>query len=146
MKKQSELSPEKKNMPLSPLPRQKRGFTLLEVLVAFSILAILLTVILQSQAETAFFLEKTGRHQLVQRVVMNELSVAERSCATTLPSAENGVFPDDHVLAGNRWQLEVKGEMIMGMIPVTRITYRVSWENPRMEGDHTFESSIFCGR
>ncbi len=140
------MSLEPKIMSSLQLVQKKSGFTLLEVLVAFSILAILLTVILQSQAETAFFLEKTGRQQVVQRVVMNELSVAERSCATSLPSSENGVFPNDHDLAGDRWQREVKGEMFMGMIQFTRITYRVVWENPRMAGDLAFESSIFCGR
>lgn len=132
------------------MPRQQletnSGFTLLEVLVAFSLLAILLTVIIQSQAETAYFLEKTGKLQLVQRVVMNDLSAAERRCASTLPGAGDGVFDSEHELAGDRWQREIAGELFMGMVPFTRVTYRVRWKNPRGGPDHVFESSIFCGR
>lgn len=122
------------------------GFTLLEVLVAFSLLAILLTVIIQSQAETSFFLEKTGKQQLVQREVMNQLSAVERSCATTFPVAGDGSFSEDHILAGSRWQTEVTDELFMGMVSFTRVTYRISWENPQGGADHSFESSIYCGR
>lgn len=121
------------------------GFTLLEVLVAFSLLAILMTVIIQSQAETIFFLEKTERQQTVQRTVMNELSIIERRCATTPPAAESGVFDSEHRLAGYQWQREIATEMLMGMIPVTKVTYRVSWEKPEASGIYSFESSIFCG-
>jgi prepilin-type N-terminal cleavage/methylation domain-containing protein len=123
------------------------GFTLLEVLVAFSLLSILLTVIIQSQAETAYFLEKTGKQQLVQRVVMNELSVVERSCATAPPPSDQGTFGDDHLLVGDRWErIVVEEDIFLGLIQTLRVSYRISWKNPRGKGDHSFESSIFCGR
>lgn len=122
------------------------GFTLLEVLIAFSLLAILLTVILQSQAETTYFLEKTGKQQLVQREVINTLSATERSCAAVIPSSDAGTFTTDHELAGDRWQREAVSEMFMGMIPFTRVTYRILWNNPRGGADLSFESSIYCGR
>ena len=125
---------------------EKTGFTLLEVLIAFSILAVLLTVIMQSQAETVFFLEKTGKLQTVQQVVMNQLSQAERNCAVTIPPPQNGVFESDHALAGDLWQQEINNEMFMGMIQFTRITYRISWENPAGGQANAFESSIYCGR
>lgn len=129
------------------LLKNKSGFTLLEVLIAFALLATLLTVIIQSQAETAFFLEKTGKQQLVQRVVMNELSKAERGCGTSMPTAGDGEFSGDHVLAGSHWQREVLEESyFLGMIQVIRISFRVSWENPKSDSDHVFESSILCGR
>lgn len=124
----------------------RSGFTLLEVLVAFALLATLLTVIIQSQAETAFFLEKTGKQQLVQKIVMNELSAVERSCVASFPTPGNGEFDQAHELAGDSWQREVASEMFMGMIPFTRITYRISWDNPRGGPDYSFESSIYCGR
>jgi len=127
--------------------KNKAGFTLLEVLIAFALLATLLTVIIQTQAETAFFLEKTGKQQLVQRVVMNELSKAERECGTSMPAADDGKFSEDHELAGDHWQREVLDESyFLGMIQTIRILFRVSWENPRGDSDHVFESSILCGR
>jgi len=128
------------------LKNKKPGFTLLEVMVAFSLLAVLLTVILQSQAETVYFLEKTGKQQLVQREVMNRLSETERSCAGTIPPAETGQFPADHLLAGDHWQREVMDEMLMGLIPVTRVIFRISWIPHRGEKQLSFESSIYCGR
>jgi len=132
--------------PGSPLKTQT-GFTLLEVLVAFSLLSILLTVIIQSQAETAYFLEKTGKQQLVQRVVMNELSVVERSCAIAPPQSDQGTFGADHVLAGDRWErTAIEEDIFLGLIQALRVSYRISWKNPRGEGDHAFESSVFCGR
>jgi len=134
-------------MPISKPSKIHSGFTLLEVLVAFSLLSILLTVIIQSQVETAYFLEKTGKQQQVQRVVMNELSLAERYCASLPVQAEDGVFPDDHNLAGDRWQREVISEdFFLGLIQVTRISYRISWKNPRGSGEHSFESSVMCER
>ena len=125
----------------------KTGFTLLEVLVAFSLLSILLTVIIQSQAETAYFLEKTGKQQIVQRVVMSELSIIERSCATSPPQSDQGTFGDDHILAGDRWErIAIEEDIFLGLIQTLRISYRISWKNPRGKGDHSFESSVFCGR
>lgn len=123
------------------------GFTLLEVLIAFSLLSILLTVIIQSQAETAYFLEKTGKQQHVQRVVMNELLLAERYCARISVTADEGSFPDDHSLAGYRWQQNASPEdFFLGLIKITRISYRISWKNPRGSGEHSFESSVMCER
>ncbi|MFH2131818.1 MAG: type II secretion system protein [bacterium] len=122
------------------------GFTLLEVLVAFSLLSILLTVIMQSQSETAYFLEKTGKQQMVQQVSMNALSLAERYCVRITPESDEGVFLGGHPLAGDRWQRTTDDVSILGLIPMTRISYRISWENPRGKGEHVFESSILCGR
>ncbi len=126
--------------------KKQVGFTLLEVLVAFSLLSILLTVIIQSQSETIYFLEKTGKQQLIQQSVMNELSLAERSCTTTTQRSDEGTFAEDHSLAGDHWQKNATEVLILGVIPMTQVSYRISWKNPRGEGDHAFESSVLCGR
>jgi len=119
------------------------GFTLLEVLVAFSLLAILLTVIIQSQGETAFFIEKTRKLSLVQKEVINELLKIERNLGSASIDTGSGTFPKDHVLAGDIWQKEEVNENFMGFIPIKRITYRVSWETIKGKGEQSFEASIY---
>ncbi len=118
------------------------GFTLLEVLVAFSLLAVLLTVIIQSQGETAFFLEKTGKLALVQKEVINELLRIERNYSGEAITAEEGTFEEGHLLAGDKWQKEILQEDFMGFIPVLRITYRILWIPAKGQKEQHFESSI----
>ncbi len=118
------------------------GFTLLEVLVAFSLLAVLLTVIIQSHGETAFFLEKTGKLALVQKEVINELLRVERNYAGESITASEGTFEEGHLLAGDRWQKEIMQEDFLGLIPVLRITYRIIWIPAKGQKEQHFESSI----
>ncbi|MCP4753191.1 MAG: type II secretion system protein [Proteobacteria bacterium] len=119
------------------------GFTLLEVLIAFSLLSILLTVLIQSQGDNVFFLEKTKKMNLVQKEVINELLRTERDYSGQEFSTSDGIFPEDHVLAGDRWRKEVTLEdFLMGMIQVTKITYRITWTPKDGKGDQYFESSI----
>ncbi len=123
--------------------KRKPGFTLLEVLVAFSLLAILLTVIIQTQGETAFFIEKTRKLSLVQKEVINELLKTERNLNAVSIDTGSGKFPKDHVLAGDSWQKEVIAENFMGFVPIKRITYRISWESIKGRGEQSFEASIY---
>ncbi len=118
------------------------GFTLLEVLVAFALLAVLLTVIIQSVGETAFFLEKTGKLSLVQKEVINELLRIERSYSSESLTASEGTFEKGHLLFEDRWQKEVVQEDFLGFIPVLRITYRVIWIPAKGQEEQHFESSI----
>ena len=123
--------------------RKTSGFTLLEVLVAFSLLAMLLTVIIQSQGETAFFIEKTQKLSLVQKEVINELLKVERSLDAASIETGSGTFPKEHALAGDHWEKEVVEENFMGFIPVKKITYRVSWESFKSGEEQSFEASIY---
>jgi prepilin-type N-terminal cleavage/methylation domain-containing protein len=129
---------------ISPTDSSARpGFTLLEVLVAFALLSLLLTVIIQSQTESTFFLERTEKLFRVQQTVINQLLIAERDPAGRPFTAGDGVFPTDHPLAGDRWESEVRTEdFLLGMIEVQRLIYRVTWEAGRGQGEQTFETSI----
>ncbi len=115
----------------------------MEVLISFSLLATLLAVIVQSQGETAFFLEKTKKLSLVHKEVINELLRIERTYSVTMFNSESGTFPADHPLAGDQWQKEIFEEDFMGLVPVMKITYRVSWNLGGDKGTQSFESSIF---
>ncbi|MBU2512981.1 type II secretion system GspH family protein [bacterium] len=122
---------------------KERGFTLLEVLISFSLLATLLAVVVQSQGESAFFLEKTKKLSLVHKEVINELLRIERTYSVETFNAENGVFPSGHPLAGDQWEREIVEENFMGMVPVKKITYRISWNVGGGKGIQSFEDSIF---
>ncbi len=119
----------------SPLP----GFTLLEVMISLAILSSLLVVIIQSNTEITFFLHRTERLSVAQRVVVNELQRIERENSPNLGSAR-GTFPKNHALAGNEWRRTVTNVNFLDVIPVTRIQYQVSWFAGRQK--NTFEASI----
>jgi prepilin-type N-terminal cleavage/methylation domain-containing protein len=118
------------------------GFTLLEVLVAFSLMAVLLTVIIQSQGETVYFLEKTQKLSLVQNEVTNELLITERTYSGDAITNGNGVFPADHPLAGDRWEREVTQQDFMGIIPIMKVTFRVLWKPPFGKEEQSFEAYV----
>ncbi|PCI29588.1 MAG: hypothetical protein COB67_03690 [SAR324 cluster bacterium] len=120
------------------LPAGKPGFTLLEVLVSFALLSLLLTVLIQSQSNAIFFLEKTQKLERVQKEVANKLLTIERS--STPVEASNGTFQEEHPLAGDQWQLTKEIKSINGLLPMEEVKYRIIWQ----QNKHTqsFESSI----
>lgn len=115
------------------------GFTLLEVMISLAMLSTLLAVIIQSNTELTFFLHRTGRLSIAQKVVINELMRLERENSETLSSRE-GTFPLEHELAGSKWKLIVTDMKFLGVAPVTRIRYQVSWFVGEQE--NTYESSF----
>ncbi|MDH5559954.1 MAG: hypothetical protein OEY59_03775 [Deltaproteobacteria bacterium] len=117
------------------------GFTFLEVLVAFSILALLLTVIIQSQADTIRFLEQTNKQDLIRRTAINELLKIEREYNQIPLKDEKGTFPDDHPLKGVQWNIILTAEEFMGVIPVKKVTYRITTKKNDQES--YFEASIW---
>ena len=122
---------------MSRLTKQ-HAFTLLEVLISFAVLSILLSVIIQTQSESILFTTKTGKMEIVRHEVHNQLMALERKTGTI--SDAEGTFPDDHVLAGDRWQRRSLKDFFFA-VPITRVIYRITWSTPK--GDQFFESSIF---
>ncbi len=120
----------------------KSGFTLLEVLVAFSLLATLLAVIIQTQGESAFFLEKTRKDAAVNNEVINELLRAERLYSTSEFTNSRGTFPSGHELEGDEWEKVIKEESFMGFVPVKRLTYTVIWDKTESSDGKKFQASI----
>lgn len=119
------------------------GFTLLEVLVAFSLLATLLAVIIQTQGESAFFLEKTRKDASVNNEVINELLRAERLYSKSEFTNSRGTFPSGHVLEGDQWEKSIQEESFMGFVPVKRLTYTITWDKTESSDGKKFQASIF---
>lgn len=102
----------------------QRGFTLLEVLVSFAILSGLLSLLLQSQGEAVFFLERTAKLEVVQEEAQEKLLLVER--LGQLPQPPQGTYPPDHPLAGGRWSLEAGTEDFLGF-ELTRILCEIEY-------------------
>ncbi|OGG97016.1 MAG: hypothetical protein A2527_02865 [Candidatus Lambdaproteobacteria bacterium RIFOXYD2_FULL_50_16] len=116
---------------------KRPGFTLLEVLVSFALLAGLLTLIFQSQTEGIFFLAKTARLEIVQKEAMNRLMGLER--AGEMPNPASGRFETGHPLEGGRWEIVQEQEDFLGY-PIGKITCHIFYlEN---EQEREFSASI----
>ncbi|OGH02100.1 MAG: hypothetical protein A2600_07425 [Candidatus Lambdaproteobacteria bacterium RIFOXYD1_FULL_56_27] len=97
---------------------RKNGFTLLEVLVAFALLSGLLALLVQSQGEAVFFLDRSAKLEAVQNEAMNRLLSVER--AGTLPEPAEGQFFSPHPLAGGSWKVERSEQDFLGF-PLSQI-------------------------
>jgi len=122
-----------------PQLNNTKGFTLIEVLIAFAILSSLLVVILQSYSDTSSFLQRTRLKETAQRTTFYELSKIERVGLDSF-TTKSGQFPDEHELAGGNWKIIESKENFMETIPVTKITYQISWTNGIYS--NSYESSI----
>ena len=116
-----------------------KGFTLIEVLVAFAILSSLLVVILQSYSDTSSFLQRTHLREIAQKNTYYELFKIEREGLNSL-TARSGQFPEEHELAGGNWKIIESKEKFMEIIPVTKLTYKITWQNGIYS--NSYESSI----
>ena len=122
--------------------RETPGFTLMELLVSFSILSLLLVLIIQTNSETVFFLQRTSRLDEVQKIVINELLKIERGVEKEeIEDRETGVYPQEHPLAGAYWTRTDEMEEIFGTFKVARIKFRITWQQG--EEEQYFESSIW---
>ena len=118
------------------------GFTLMELLVSFSILSLLLVLIIQTNSETIFFLQRTSKLEKVQKVVIHELLKIERGVEKEEnEDSEKGVYPEGHPLVGDVWTRVDEVEEIFGAFKITRIKFRVTWLHG--EEEQYFESSIW---
>lgn len=83
-------------------PMRQRGYTLIEVIVAFALLAVALTLllgILSNSARQVRWADDAGRAVLYAQSLMDQVGVGERLTAVQ----RNGEFEEGHY----RWQLRV---------------------------------------
>ncbi|MDX2471268.1 MAG: type II secretion system protein [SAR324 cluster bacterium] len=118
----------------------KKAFTLIEVLVSFAIMASLLTLILQSQGEIAYFSVKNKRSEEVRREIEAQILAYEREDTNVLWSTDKGTFNRDHALAGFQYERTKKGEKLLGVFPITNVSFLITWEENKIK--QSYESSI----
>ena len=112
---------------------RRLGFTVLEVLIALSILTLSLTAIYQTYGTALFSLTTTDTLWRVMSHIQNRLLFHERSKVPPPVSVFQGEFQSDHELAGYQWlQLVEDVEPLPGVI-TRRVRYRLTWEKSGRE-------------
>lgn len=112
------------NNPWRPAPN---GFTLMEVLVALSILAITLIAFNYAYTTNIFISAKTEGIWKAMQYANNELARLERG-PTPEVAVSQGEFPPDHPMVGYAWTREVKDEEPFPGVIVRRVTLKLTWE------------------
>ena len=87
---------------------QKKGFTVLEVLISLSILVLTLMVLYQSFSTSIFILSSTNNLWKAISFAQNELLKSERATVSPPVSISQGEFESESGMSGFRWNKFVK--------------------------------------
>ncbi|MBF0352404.1 MAG: prepilin-type N-terminal cleavage/methylation domain-containing protein [SAR324 cluster bacterium] len=127
-------------MSLNRNRRTPKGFSVLEVLVAISILTTMLIAIYQSFSTSLFILASVDNLWRSMTYTHNELTQWERSL--NAPVAVNqGTFDDKHALAGFRWKREILDVSPLPGVIVRKVGYTLNWDEGKNE--YTYNAEIY---
>ena len=111
---------------LSKGRRCRPGFTLMEVLVALTVLSLTLMSIYQGFANTIFIQKATQGLWKAMVFTGSELAKVERG-PTPQVSVRQGEYPESHAMAGFRWLKEVADEEPFPGVRVRKVVFELSW-------------------
>ena len=120
---------------------QKKGFTILEVLISLSILVLTLMAFYQSFSTSIFILSSTNNLWKAISFAQNELLKSERATASPPVSINQGEFESDSEMSGFRWKKFVRDTNPFPGIEIRQINYQLLWN----EGKHvyTYDADIY---
>ena len=120
---------------------QKKGFTILEVLISFSILALTLMALYQSFSTSIFILSSTNNLWKAISFAQNELLKSERATVSPSVSINQGEFESESGMSGFRWKRFVRDTKPFPGIEIRQINYQLLWN----EGKHvyTYDAYIY---
>ena len=120
---------------------QKKGFTILEVLISLSILVLSLMALYQSFSTSIFILSSTNNLWKAISFAQNELLESERATASPPVSINQGEFESDSEMSGFRWKKFVRNTNPFPGIEIRQINYQLLWN----EGKHvyTYDADIY---
>ena len=120
---------------------QKKGFTILEVLISLSILLIALMSLFQSFSTSIFILSSTNNLWKAISFAQNELLKSERATVSPSVSINQGEFESESEMSGFRWKKFVRDTKPFPGIEIRQINYQLLW----YEGKHvyTYDADIY---
>ena len=106
---------------------QKKGFTILEVLISLSILLITLMALFQSFSTSIFILSSTNNLWKATSFAQNELLKSERATVSPPVSINQGEFEPGSEMSGFRWKKLVRDTIPFPGIQIRQINYQLLW-------------------
>ena len=117
--------------------KTKSAFSVLEVLIALSILSITLMAVYQSFASSLFVLQSTKTLWKAMAETQKELLRWERSKKPPPVSVSQGSVKEDLGFLDGRWKLDIEDNLPLPGIKVRRVNYEITW----MEGEREYRYS-----
>ena len=117
--------------------KTKSAFSVLEVLIALSILSITLMAVYQSFASSLFVLQSTKTLWKAMAETQKELLRWERSKTPPSVSVSQGSVEEDLGFLDGRWKLDIEDNLPLPGIKVRRVNYEITW----MEGERKYRYS-----
>ena len=117
--------------------KAKSAFSVLEVLIALSILSITLMAVYQSFASSLFVLQSTKTLWKAMAETQKELLRWERSKNPPPISVSQGNVEDEVGVFDGRWKLDIEDKLPLPGIKVRRVNYEITWR----EGEHEYRYS-----
>ena len=120
---------------------QKKGFTILEVLISLSILALTLMVFYQSFSTSIFILSSTNNLWKAISYAQNELLKSERATVSPPVSINQGDFESESEMSGFRWKKFVRDTVPLPGIEIRQINYQLLWYEGK--NVYTYDADIY---
>ena len=121
--------------------KTKSAFSVLEVLIALSILSITLMAVYQSFASSLFVLQSTKTLWKAMAETQKNLLYWEHSKDPPSLQVQQGTYENDASLPGAAWKMEVQDVNPLPGIKIRRVNYEITW----MEGEreHRYSSDLY---
>ena len=117
--------------------KTKSAFSVLEVLIALSILSITLMAVYQSFASSIFVLQSTKTLWKAMAETQKNLLYLEHSKDPPSLQVQQGTYEYDASLPGAAWKMEVQDVNPLPGIKIRRVNYEITW----MEGKREYRYS-----
>ena len=117
--------------------KTKSAFSVLEVLIALSILSITLMAVYQSFASSLFVLQSTKTLWKAMAETQKNLLYWEHSKDPPSLQVQQGTYENEASLPGAAWKMEVQVVNPLPGIKIRRVNYEITW----MEGEREYRYS-----
>ncbi|MBL0691686.1 MAG: prepilin-type N-terminal cleavage/methylation domain-containing protein [SAR324 cluster bacterium] len=119
--------------------RIQLGFSLIEVVVSFAILAGLGVSLIQSQMNTSRVLYNAQSRDMAWEIIHAKLQEIERNPDLAQSSLKNQKFNEDHPLYPGHWSIILTTtKSVFSLAQMQKVTYKIDWKqngNDRVVSD-----------